>query len=555
VLELVDVSFRYNGTERPALDHVSLTIEDGEFVLVVGPTGGGKSTLCRCFNGLVPHFYGGVISGRMKVQGVDVIGQPTRELATRVGMVFQDPENQLVCNEVEREVAFGLENLGYGRGLIARRVEEALDAVGIASLRTRPVVELSGGEKQKVAVASVLALHPEVLVLDEPTSELDPQAAEEVLRLLERLNDELGVTVVVSEHRVERVAHLADRMVVMEEGRVAADGTPREVLGRRTLETNGVHVPPVAALCRELQRRGAMSGRLPLTIKEARLALNSVVQSHRSLECGVDGRGKGKRMLGLEGVWFSYRDRSPSLKGISLELGEGEFVAVMGRNGSGKTTLAKHLNGLLKPSRGRVVVDGVDTRELSVAQLSRRVGYVFQNPNDHLFADTVEDEVALGLRNRGVERERVMQRVEEMLRTFRLTGVRKAYPRYLSGGERQRVALAAVAAMGPEVLVLDEPTRGMDRRLKDELAQFLERHRNAGGTVVLVTHDVETVAECADRVVLLSEGQVVVDDGKREVLGNALLFSPQMNRLARGLAGRGVSDTTLTVAEMLEQIG
>jgi len=549
LIKLYDFTFTYNGANKPALQNVALTIEDGEFILITGPSGGGKSTLCRCFNGLVPHFYGGTISGRAEVQGMDILRTPPKELTTKVGMVFQDPENQLVTTDVEREIAFGLENLGFPVNLIARRIEEALDTVGIASLRFRRHHELSGGEKQKVAIASVLALHPEVLVLDEPTSELDPQSAEEVLRLLERLNDELGITIILIEHRLDRVIHLVDRVLVMNEGIIQASGQPREVMN-----TDGLclGIPPVIRLMQRLRAKGLKLGKLPLTVKEARLKLQKVLRNINTTEF-ADDRLDINPVLKVDKLWFSYEDRA-ALRDIKITINKGEFIAIMGRNASGKTTLVKHLNGLARPSKGRVIIDGIDTKQYSVAELSRQVGYVFQNPNDHLFADTVEEEVAFSLRNQGVEQENIDKSVERILNEFKLTRYRQVYPRNLSGGEKQRLALASVLVTRPKIIILDEPTRGMDYALKRELIGFLTDYCKYGNTVVMVTHDVETVAECADRVILLSEGRVVVDGSKREVLSKALLFSPQINRLAQALSSFGVSDTTLTVDEMIGQI-
>lgn len=552
MIRLHDLSFTYNRADKPALQNVNLTIEDGEFVLITGPSGGGKSTLCRCLNGLVPHFYGGTISGRAEVQGMDILKHSPKELATKVGMVFQDPENQLVTTDVEREIAFGLENLGFPRNLIARRIEEALDTVNIAGLRFRQHHELSGGEKQKVAIASVLALHPEVLVLDEPTSELDPQSAEEVLRLMERFNDELGITIILIEHRLDRVVHLVDRMLVMSEGKILASDHPQEVMSKAEPDGLGIGIPPVIRLMQRLRDNGFEFDELPLTVKDARLKLQKVLQRVKTATF-TDDNPEMKPTLSVDKLWFAYGDRT-ALRDISFSINEGEFIVIMGRNASGKTTLVKHLNGLLKPSKGRVVIEGIDTKHSSVAELSRHVGFVFQNPNDHLFADTVEEEVAFSLKSQGVEQNRVTQLVERILARFKLTYYRYTYPRNLSGGEKQRLALASVLVSEPKIIVLDEPTRGMDYTLKKELVGFLDDYRRQGNIIIMVTHDVETVTECADRVILLSEGRVVVDGSKREVLSKALLFSPQINRLAQALSNYGIADTTLTVDEMLGQI-
>ena len=552
MIRMDSLTFCYSGASVPALENINLEIEDGEFVLVTGPSGGGKSTLCRCLNGLIPHFHGGRITGRVEVGGLDVLRHPTKELATKVGMVFQDPENQLVAMDVEREIAFGLENLAFPRDVIAKRIEESLDTLGIASLRYRPVHELSGGEKQKVAIASVLALHPDIVVLDEPTSELDPKGAEDVLSIVERLNDELGITVILIEHRLDRVIHLVDRIIVIHEGRAIADGGARAILDNGEIADIGVGIPPIIRLVQKLKQKGVSLDNIPLTVKEGRVMLERVFREGLRRTQPQDERVKGKPIIEIENLWHVYPQGLTALKNVNLRVCEGEFVAIMGRNASGKSTLVKHINGLLKPTKGKVRVAGIDTREATIAQMAQRVGYVFQNPNDHLFADTVQEEIAFTLKNLGYRGREIASRVDEMLEMFNLKEYSKQYPRSLSGGERQRVALASVLVAQPDVLILDEPTRGMEYRLKSELMRFLEEYRDRGNTVILVTHDVETVAEHADRVILLGEGRVVVDGSKRDVLSQALLFSPQVNRLVQAFEKYGVPGDILTADEALD---
>lgn len=565
MIKIDNLTFRYSDTDKPALRDINLEIRDGEFVLLTGPSGGGKSSLCRCLNGLIPHFYGGEMTGKVEVDGLDVTKHSTKELATKVGMVFQDPENQLIATDVDREVAFGLENLGFPRELMARRVEEALDTVGIASLRHRAVTELSGGEKQRVAIASVLALYPDILVLDEPTSELDPKGAEEVLAMVERLNDELGITVILVEHRLDRVVQHIDRLIVLDDGRITADGTSQSILSDSRISRSGVGIPPIIKLAQGLRDKGISIDNTPLTVKEGRTALAEVFQhclvaSHKvPKESQADIRflhfqlvaNIAQPLIEVERLWHAYPNDVVALKNISLKVCEGEFVAVMGRNASGKTTLVKHLNGLLKPTKGKVMVDGVNTKEASCAELARKVGYVLQNPNEHLFADTVEEEIAFTLKILGFKSEEIGPMVDQVLERFRLVQYRCRYPRSLSGGEKQRVALASILVAQPRIIILDEPTRGMDYKLKSELMSFLDEYRRTGRVVILVTQDVETVAEYGDRVILLSEGGVVVDGAKREVLSQALLFSPQINRLAQSLKSYGVPSDILTANEAL----
>ena len=551
MIKIENLSFSYGKSPGPALRDVSLEIGDGEFVVLAGPSGGGKSSLCRALNGLIPHFYGGTITGRVTVDGVETIKSSTRELAERVGFVFQDPENQLVSLDVEREVAFGLENLALPRDLIAKRLEEALDALGIAGLRRRQLNELSGGEKQKVAIASVLALHPAVLILDEPTSELDPKGAEDVLSVITRLNDELGLTIILVEHRLDRVLQYADRLIVMEAGQIAVDGPVREVMTRdyQKLADTGIGIPPVIRLFQEL-RTPEDTGDVPLTVKEGRAQLGKLIRKDRKPPPpSHEESTKTMPVIKVEHLSHSYPTGQTALRNVSLTIGGGEFVAVMGRNASGKTTLVKHLNRLLEPTEGTVRVMGRDTRQATTAELAREVGFVFQNPNDHLFADTVAEEIAFTLKQLGYDAPEIARRTDEVLTQFRLTEYRGHYPRNLSGGEKQRVALASVLAAQPRILVLDEPTRGLEYHLKSELMQFLSEYRRQGNTVILVTHDVEIAAEYAARVVILSEGKVVVDGEKHDVLAQALLFSPQINRLLRAFEGDGIPGGILTVGE------
>jgi energy-coupling factor transporter ATP-binding protein EcfA2 len=556
LISIEGLTFYYGDATQPALKDINLEIRDGEFVLVTGPSGGGKSSLCRCFNGLIPHFYGGKIAGHIYIDELDTLKHSAKEIATKVGMVFQDPENQLVAMDVEREIAFGLENLAFSKNLIAKRIEESLDTLGISDLRRRQIQELSGGEKQKVAIASVLALHPGILILDEPTSELDPKGAEDMLSVVTRLNDELGLTVILVEHRLDRVIQYADRIIALNQGMIALDGKIRDIISMRYKELFwiGIGVPPIIRLAQKLTDRGINIDGTPLTIKEGRAMLDTAFHdASGQLTRSHENKG-GKPIIEVERLWYAYSSGLTALKGVNLTITEGEFVAIMGRNASGKTTLVKHFNRLMIPTKGRIKIDGVDTRRATIAEMAKKVGFVFQNPNDHLFADTVDEEIAFVLKNLGFESQEVKLRTSEMLDRFNLKEYRNQYPRSLSGGEKQRVALASVIAAQPKILIFDEPTRGMEYPLKGELMRFLNEYRQQGNTVILVTHDVEMVAEYADRVVLLSEGIIVVDGEKHDVLSQALLFSPQINRLAQAFERYGVPNNILTVDEALDTL-
>ena len=533
MIELDHVTYTYpalpgDGEPRPALCDLSLQVGEGEFLLVVGPSGSGKSTLLRCLNGLVPHFYGGTFRGRVRVGGRDPVAVGPRGMSDLVGFVFQDPEAQFVVDTVEDELAFAMENLGLPQALMRKRVEEVLDQLGIAPLRARRISTLSGGEKQRVAIAAVLTLQPRILVLDEPTSQLDPQAAEEVLVVLRQLNQDLGLTVVLSEHRLERVVQYADRVLALSyPGGPVRLGTPAEVLAAIG------QTPPLITLGKKLGWQP-----LPLTIKDGRPFARALLQEV--------GRHGGEQttppeprpapavapLVSVRDLWFRYNGHE-ALRGVNLEVRPGEFVALMGRNGSGKTTLLKHLVGLLRPGQGEVLVAGLDTRRAPVEEVARRVGYVPQDPGSLLFAETLQEELAFTLRSHGLLNPQAWQGAEGLLRRLGLSDFARRDPRDLSGGERQRAALAAILVAEPEVILLDEPTRGLDYGQKEALADLLRRERARGRAVIMATHDVELAASCADRVVMLAEGEVVVDGPTRETMTESLVFSSQVNKLFR----------------------
>jgi energy-coupling factor transport system ATP-binding protein len=527
-------------------------IRPGEFVLVVGPSGVGKSTFLRSLNGLVPHFYGGAWAGRVAVFGRDPIAEAPRGMADLVGFVFQDPEAQFVVDTVEDELVFAMENFALPAATMRKRVEEVLDQMALTHLRRRRISTLSGGERQRVAIAAVLALQPEVLVLDEPTSQLDPQAAEEVLVALRHLNEDLGLTVILSEHRLERVIQYADRVLYMSGlGATPFLDEPRTVAAQLPL------VPPLLDLGRRLGWQP-----LPLTIKEgraeARALLDRLMQGtgmegalrspggvpaqFRGVVPGVKPngrsqsalavppRGAGTSLVEMRDVSYSYGGY-PALRGVSLDVRRGEFVALMGRNGSGKSTLLKQIVGLLKPDGGQVVVAGKDTRRAALEDIIRTVGYVPQHPGSLLFSETLAAELAFTQHGHGLPAD--SGRAQELLDRLGLGAMSGRNPRDLSGGEQQRAALAAILVADPQVILLDEPTRGLDYIQKRALAALLSELKREGRAIVMATHDVELAAACADRVVLLAEGQVVVDGPAREVMTDSQVFSSQINKLFR----------------------
>lgn len=551
-LEIQNMTYYYPENQFPALKHINFYLGDGEFVLLTGGTGSGKSSLARVLAGLIPDFYGGRLKGKVFLNGKELKEAERPLLCAQVGMVFQDPERQLVMTSVEAEIAFGLENLGLPRPDMLRRVAEVMSFLDLTHLKSEFTAHLSGGQKQKVALAAVLAMQPGVLILDEPTSQLDPLSAEEFLNLLERLNKETGYTVLLIEQRLERCIHLADRLVLMEKGEIICDKPAAEAV-RWQAANRQPFIPPVARFFALLDHPA-----VPLTVKEGRQALHEIIASQPSFVYSPPtaparpGRSKTKRgsriapLLEARDIWFTYPKGREAIKGVSLRVEAGDFVVIMGGNAAGKTTFLKLAAGLLKPDRGRVFVKGMDTRAAALPEMARHIGYLSQNPNDYLFQDTLEDELLFTLRNLGIDDR---EAVDSTLNKLGLEHLSKINPRDLSGGERQRAALASVLVSQPGLLLLDEPTRGIDCVLKNELGSWLKNLNRLGMTVMMVTHDVEFAAQYASRIVLLFDGRIVSDGAPRQVLADSLFYAPQMTRLFRGFAG-GV----LTVKDAIDLI-
>ena len=532
------VTYTYPGAPHPALHDVSLRLPEGELTVLVGESGAGKSTLLRCINGLAPHFTGGALSGTIRVNGLDPVQAGPQAMSRHVGFVFQDPESQFVLDHVEEEIAFALENAAVPPQSIRVRVEEVLDLLDLEPLRDRPIATLSGGEKQRVAIAAALVLRPAILVLDEPTSQLDPKSAEDVLNALARLNADLGLTIVLAEHRLERVLPFADRLVYLTAaGGELLSGEPRRVLEQIDL------APPLARLGKALGWSP-----LPLTTKEG-LRFSRALHRTQAAESetrreAAPPRPSARPFIAVRNAAHTYRGGRPALRGVTLEVWPGEIVTLLGRNGAGKSTLLKSIVGLVRPARGAVLVDGEDVREHPTAAICRKVGYLPQDPNALLFADEVQQELGITLRNHGLPAETpaALDRIASLLARLHLGDKAAAYPRDLSVGERQRVALAAVTVTAPGALILDEPTRGLDYVAKSALAALLRQWRAEGMAILLVTHDVELAAALADRVLLMSQGEIIAEGPPGEVMGASPLFAPQMARLFPGRGWLTVED-------------
>ena len=528
------LAYTYPDSSQPALADVTLHIAEGEFVLVAGPSGAGKSTLLRCLNGLVPHFTGGTLSGSVAVADHNPVAEGPQVLSRLVGFVFQDPEAQFVLDRVEDEIAFALENGAIPPTEMRVRIEEVLNLLDLAPLRDRPLETLSGGEKQRVAIAAALAFRPRILVLDEPTSQLDPQSAEDVLRALVRLNCDRGLTIVLVEHRLERILPHADHLIYLPPPPIGGDsrgvlsGLPRHVLHQMNL------TPPLVTLGKELGWKP-----LPFTVKEGhRFAAKSQILNPKPQVSEKQSVIRYSLFV-IRNLHFAY-DQEDILRGINLEVAPGELVALMGRNGSGKTTLLKCIVGLLRPQQGEITLESESLIKQETASICQSVGYLPQEPDDLLFADTVAEELVVTLRNHGLLDSPPIAPAD-LLARLGLSSLAASYPRDLSVGQRQRVALGAVTVTRPRLLLLDEPTRGLDYFAKRELVRLLREWQAEGVGVLLVTHDVELVAQAADRVVLLSQGEVFAD-GSPEMLTASPLFAPQVARLFPGTGWLTVED-------------
>ncbi len=567
IIEISHVTFRYGGTaaegeEGPvALRDVSLRIGEGEFVGVIGPSGAGKSTLASVLSGAIPHHYRGELFGSTLVDGRDTCDVTLTDISQVVGSVLQDIDTQMVASVVEDELLFGLENFGVPHDQIEGRIARTLDTVGIAGLRDREIATLSGGQKQKVAIAAILAMRPRVLVLDEPTAALDPASSTLVFDTLRKVREE-GVTVVVIEQKVALLSEYCDRILVMSDGSLVLDGTPREVFAHADeLRRIGVDSPRVARVYNSLARDGLVRGATPcLTVPEAAKLVSGLVGpaargSARAVDDARDAafRAGSKHVavprphavdaspvVSLKDVSFAYPGGTASVDHLDMRVYPGEVVGIVGQNGAGKTTLTKLLNGLLRPASGTVRMAGLDTREVPTSAIAAHCATLFQNPDYQLCKDTVLDEVAFGLTLQGVDEKDARKRAAAVIARFGLPS--DEAPFSLSRGQRQMVALASVVVTEPEVVLLDEPTSGLDYRecmtVMDTVSKMAER----GCAVIMVCHDMEVVSDFAERIVVMADGRILDRGGTQQMFGDqdlmrrASVRAPQVIELSQVLA-------------------
>jgi energy-coupling factor transport system ATP-binding protein len=540
-LSVEDVAFTYHDGERPALKRVSFALAPGEMIGVMGASGAGKSTLAKCLNRIVPEFEGGDFNGTIYIGGDSVANLRVAEIAPRVGMVFQDFEAQLFSTNVAHEVAFAMEQIGMERAAMAARITPALEAVGLEGFEVRDPTSLSGGEKQRCAIASVLALSPSIIVLDEPTTDLDPEGKAEVFALIRRLR-ERGLGLIVIEHESEEL-RAADRIVVLREGSIVADARPAEVFTQfELLKESGVRPPGLNHLLSLLG--------INLHAESVEHAYAEIVGAFPRLKMLGEGAGaqlvtperlevSAAPLVKVEGVSFNYPNGPRVLDSIDLNISPGEFLAIVGQNGSGKSTLAKLIVGLLQPIAGRVLLDGRDRATMTETETAPEAAYVFQNPDHQIFSATVADEVAFGPRNFNLAADEIARRSAEVLAAVGLQDARDSDPFLLSKGERQRLAVASVLALHPRLLILDEPTTGLDHREQLRMMALVTELNRRGTAIVIISHTPWLVAEHARRVVLMRKGRKLFDGGVRdffasdELLRGSSFVPPDVTQLSR----------------------
>lgn len=515
IINLENVSFAYPNCEEKALKNINLKVKEGELVVIAGPSGCGKSTLIRLLNKLIPNYYGGILEGMIYLKNRDIDFIENLEIAKSVGMVYQHPEKQIVLEDVEREIAFGLENLNKDMNFMKRNVCEVMSLLALNEIKESKTTEISGGQKQKVAIASVVAMDPDIIVFDEPISQLDPISAEDVLNSIKKLNVDMGKTIILVEQRLDKCFHIADRIIFMEDGQIIGEGTPNDIPKNISKK---YHLPNISYIFKEANRDV-----IPSTVKEGREAIKGL-----RYEDEESKKVDSEIVLNAKKLKFEYEKGTKTLKSVSFQLKKGEILGVMGENGAGKSTLFKIISGIISKYSGLVEIYGKNMKKLKSEERIKQIGYLTQNPNDYFGRPTVFEEVAYTLRNIGEYHE---AKVYDILNKLDLDHLRNRNPRDLSGGEKQRVAIACTLVTNPNIVILDEPTRGMDALAKENLGLIIENLKEEGKSIIIITHDSDFLGNYADSVMLMFDGEIVANGQALEILCDSLYYSPQISKV------------------------
>ncbi|MBP5443999.1 MAG: ABC transporter ATP-binding protein [Treponema sp.] len=585
MIEIQELTFRYTGSKKNVLENISLSIEKGGFVGIIGESGAGKTSLCNCINGLIPHHYEGDFYGSVKVDGTDTFDIDAGKLALKVGSVFQDIESQITGYFVEDEILFGLENFGIPADQIEQRITDSLETLGITELRHKEISSLSGGQKQKLVIAAILALEPDVLVLDEPTGELDPASSVQIFTLLKKLNEEKGITIVVAEQKIMLLCEFVKKLIVLEKGTCVHYGEIRSTLThKKEMEEAGINCPRVLTLTAKMVEENLVPKNMKsedsicLNAEEAADFIKKVakIDSTKGNQVAYtaarkSGKNKGTDMsfssmtgnsapddnavLEFQNVAFSYNETA-NVHNLNVKVKKGDFISIIGSNGAGKSTFSKLCNGLLKPSSGDVLVLGESTKKRKVSSLAKHIGFLFQNPDRQICCATVREEIAFSLKNNGIPQDEIEKRVTDTLNEFGFDG--DTEPFNMSRGQRQRLCLACLIALNPEILILDEPTTGLDYRECMEVMGKIAELNNKGTTVIMVCHDMEVVLDFAKTIIVMNRGEILAEDETRTVLGDrpllerARLLPPQIAQVSM-LLGNAFNDV-FTADEMIKRI-
>ncbi len=519
MIEIKNFSFTYSNTGKRALNDITLNIKKGELCFLTGASRAGKSTLCLALAGFIPWSIKGEVKGEIYLEGKDILTGRLSPARDRVGIVFQDYESQLFSTRVDLEIAFGLENRGLERRIMKERIEEVLKATALNELKMRSPATLSGGQKQRLAIASILALEPDIIILDEPLTDLDPEGRDDVLNTI-ALMRERGTAVLFVEHEIEH-AGLFDKCIVLKDGSLLLDGPPRDVFRNSPmLSSAGIMRNPLSEVFEKLSLN-----EMPITADEAeRILRNKGIKIKNRVFDNGDKTAEGEDIIEIENLTHIYPAGVEALKGVNLKIKKGDFIALVGRNGSGKTTLAKHINRLLEPTSGRVNLMGEDVMKLKRSEIGKMIGYVFQNPDHQIFSETVYDEVAFAPRNFKFPEEEIKRRVKEAIRIVGLEGYEGADPFMLTRGEREKVAVASVLSATPEIIILDEPTTGLDYREVRDTMEMLKELNLKGCTIIIITHNMNIVAEYAKSVVAMKDGEIVFYGNVREFFAQDALL-------------------------------
>lgn len=501
VIEFKDFSWKYKASRDLVLKSINLKIFQGEFIGIMGSTGAGKSTLCYCINGLIPLRTQGWIKGTVNVLSKNTRTAKMTELGQRIGLIFQDPETQFVMMTVEDEIALGLETLGLDREEIKNRIHWALKLVDLSGFEQKSPEELSGGQKQRVAIASIMAMRPEILILDEPTSDLDPQGKNEVFEILEKIRKEFNLTIILVSHKTKKILQFCNRVLLLDDGEIKFDGESSQLLEHEELLMKlGIYIPI---------NMSQIGNSASLKLSEQINSVNTITLERESL-------------IEVSHLSFTYPNNTQALKDINLEIYNGEFIAIIGRNGSGKTTLIKHFNGLLKPQQGEVLLSGMPVTQYSITEIAKTIGYCYQNPDHQLFKNTIREEIEFGLKNLKFPDEEILNRYIEIIDLLDLKKFEEIYEStfYLSKGIRQRLALASVLVLKPAVLIIDEPTTGQDYRMIEEFMKILQDLHEKNHTIIIITHDPRVIAYYSKAVVILDDGRLIKKLPTQEFLKN-----------------------------------